>query len=146
MSIVIRAAAAYLVLVAVAIPVHYFITPFYHSGDDPHFAAWAVMNWFMAPAVIAALVVGYVGKRRIDGDAAVDMKRYLEANSLFYVAVAVFIIYFWNWFNALSPINSPDRQFWTVLGAAMPIVLGVAGCRLWRMPAGSNVKEERLLP
>ena len=135
MSIVIRAAAAYLVLVAIAIPVHFFITPFYHAGDDPYFAAWAVMNWFMAPAVVVALVASYLQKRRMDGDEAADMRRYLEANTLFYVAVAVFIIYFWNWFGALSPISSPDRQFWSVLGAAMPIVIGVAGLRLWQMPA-----------
>ena len=135
MSIAVRAAAAYLVLVAVATPVHFIITPFYHPGDDPYFAAWAVMNWFMAPAVVATLIAGYAEKRRIDRDEAADMKRYLEANTLFYGAVAVFIIYFWNWFSSLSPINTPDGQFWSILGAAMPIVIGVAGCRLWRMPA-----------
>ena len=123
-------------LVAIAIPVHFIITSFYHPGDDPYFAAWAVMNWFMAPAVVVALVASYLQKRRMDGDEAADMRRYLDANTLFYVAVAVFIIYFWNWFGALSPISSPDRQFWSVLGGAMPIVIGVAGCRLWRMPAG----------
>ena len=135
MAIVIRLAAAYLVLVAVAIPVHFIITPLYHPGDDPYHAAWAVMNWFMAPAVIVALAASFVGKRRIDREGEVDMKRYLEANSLFYVAIAVFIIYFWNWFGALSPINSADGQFWSALGAIMPIVIGVAGLRLWQMPA-----------
>ena len=67
MSIVIRAAAAYLVIVAIAIPVHFIVTPFYHPGDDPYYAAWAVMNWFMAPAVVVALVASYLQKRRMDG-------------------------------------------------------------------------------
>ena len=135
MSIVIRAVAAYLVLVAVAIPVHFIITPFYHPGDEPYFAAWAVMNWFMAPAVVVTLAASFAEKRRTDRDDGADIRRYLEANVLFYGTIAVFIIYFWNWFSSLSPINTPDGQFWSILGAAMPIVIGVAGWRLWRQPA-----------
>ena len=135
MSIVIRAVAVYLVLVAVAIPVHFIITPFYHPGDEPYFAAWAVMNWFMAPAVVVTLAASFAEKRRTDRDDGADIRRYLEANVLFYGTIAVFIIYFWNWFSSLSPINTPDGQFWSILGAAMPIVIGVAGWRLWRQPA-----------
>ena len=135
MSIVIRAVAAYLLLVAVAIPVHFIITPFYHPGDEPYFAAWAVMNWFMAPAVVVTLAASFAEKRRTDRDDTADIRRYLEANVLFYGTIAVFIIYFWNWFSSLSPINTPDGQFWSILGAAMPIVIGVAGWRLWRQPA-----------
>ena len=39
MSYVIRVAAAYIVLVGVAVAVHFIITPFYHSGGAA-FAAW----------------------------------------------------------------------------------------------------------
>ena len=39
------------------------------------------------------------------------VERNLEANTLFYVVMAVSIIYFWNWFSSLSPISSHDRQF-----------------------------------
>ena len=132
MSILIRAAAAYLVLVAIAVAVHFIITPLYHPGGDAPFTAWEVMNWFMAVAMLITLAAAYAEKRRIDRDSGADLKRYLEANTIFFAAVAVFILYFWNWFSSLSPNNAPDPQFWVVIDTAMPIVMGVAGCRLWR--------------
>jgi hypothetical protein len=132
MSILIRAVAAYLVLVAVAVAVHFIITPLYHPGGDAPFTAWAVMNWFMAVAMLITLAAACAEKRRIDGDRETDLKRYLEANTVFYGAVAVFILYFWNWFSSLSPNNVPDSQFWVVIDILMPIVMGVAGCRMWR--------------
>ena len=132
MSVLLRIAAAYLVLVAAAIPIHFIITPLYHPGGDAPFTAWHVMNWFMAPAMFITLAASYAEKRRINGNGAVDLKRYLEVNSVFYGSVAVSIIYFWNWFNSLSPNHVADEQFWSVLGAAMPIVMGVIGIRLWQ--------------
>jgi len=47
--------------------------------------------------------------------------------------VAASIIYFWNWFLVLSPGNVADGQFWSVLGAALPISMVVAGLRVWGM-------------
>ena len=132
MSILIRAVAAYLVLVAVAVAVHFIITPLYHPGGDAPFTAWAVMNWFMAVAMLITLAAAYAEKRRVDGDRETDLKRYLEANTVFYGAVALFILYFWNWFSSLSPNNVPDSQFWVVIDTLMPIVMGVTGCRMWR--------------
>ena len=136
MSVLMRAVGVYLMLVAVAIPVHFIITPLYYVRGDTSSTAWAVMNWFMALAVAITLAASYWDKRRMDSDAAADLKRYLEANSVFYGTVAVSIVYYWNWMMSLSPGNVADGQFWTVLGAAMPIVIGVSGCRLWRRAAG----------
>ena len=56
----------------------------------------------------------------------------LEANAVFYLTAVVFMLFFWNWFSALSPNNLPDGQYWTVIDTLMPIVLGVTGCRMWR--------------
>ena len=136
MSILLRVAAAYMVLVAAAVAVHFIITPLYHPGGDAPFTAWEVMNWFMAAAMLITLAAAYAEKRRIDGDSGADLKRYLEANTVFFAAVAVFILYFWNWFSALSPNNVPDGRFWAVIDTTMPIVMGVAGCRLWRNASG----------
>lgn len=63
----------------------------------------------------------------------VNLRRYLEANTVFYGSVAASIIYFWNWFLTLSPGNVADGQFWSVLGAALPILMVVAGLRVWGM-------------
>ncbi len=135
MSYVLRVAAAYVVLVGVAVAVHFIITRFYHSGGTP-FTLWHYMNWLIAPAVLVTVVASYVGKRSMDGEGAVDLKRYLEVNTVFYGSVAAGIIYYWNWALSLSPGNVPDGQFWSVLGAALPILMVVVGLRLWSMPKG----------
>ena len=82
--------------------------------------------------MIIALAGSYVDKRRVDGDGPADLKRYLEANAVFYGAVAVFLLFFWNWFSSLSPNHEADGQFWTVIGTLIPIVMGVTGCRMCR--------------
>ena len=132
MSYFLRAAAAYVVLVGVAVAVHFIITPFYHAGDAP-FTLWHYMNWLIAPAVLVTVVASYASKRRMDGEGSADLKRYLEFNTVFYGLVAAAIIYYWNWALSLSPGNVPDGQFWSVLGAALPILMVVAGLRLWSM-------------
>ena len=135
MSILIRAAAAYLVLVAVTVAVHFIITPLYHPGGDAPFELWAVHNWFMAVGIVITLAASYVAKRRVDGDGSADLKRSLEANAVFYLTAVVFMLFFWNWFSALSPNNLPDGQYWVVIDTLMPIVMGVTGCRMWRNAA-----------
>ena len=113
MSILIRAAAAYLVLLAAVVAVNFIVTPLYHPGGDEPFTVWEILNWFMAVGMVIALAASYVEKRRVDGDGSADLKRYLEANAVFYGAVAVFILFFWNWFSSLSPNNEADG---TILG------------------------------
>ena len=135
MSILIRAAAAYLVLVAVTVAVHFIITPLYHPGGDAPFELWAIHNWFMAVGIVITLAASYVAKRRVDGDGSADLKSSLEANAVFYLAALVFMLFFWNWFSALSPNNLPDGQYWVVIDTLMPIVMGVTGCRMWRNAA-----------
>ena len=132
MSYLLRVAAAYVVLAGAAIAVHFIVTPFYHAGDAP-IMAWHYMNWFIAPAVLVTLGASYAVKRRFDGEGSADLRRYLETNVVFYGSVAASIIYFWNWFLSLTPGNVPDGQFWSVLGAALPILMVVAGLRVWGM-------------
>ena len=140
MSYVLRVAAAYVVLIGVAVAVHFVITPFYHAGDAP-FTAWHYMNWFISAALLVTLGASYAGKRRMEPDGAAEIKRYLEANLVFYGTVAASIIFFWNWFLELTPANVSDHQFWHVLGAALPILMVVAGLRFWSMPKGRGVTD-----
>ena len=111
MSILIRAAAAYLVLLAAVVAINFIVTPLYHPGGDEPFTVWEILNWFMSVGMVIALAASYVEKRRVDGDGSADLKRYLEANTVFYATAAVFILFFWNWFSSLSPNNEPDGQF-----------------------------------
>ena len=95
-SCVLRVAAAYVVLGGVAVAVHFIVTPLYHAGDAP-FTLWHYMNRLIAPAVLVTVAASYAGKRRMDADGSVDLKRYLEVNTVFYGSVAAAIIYYWNW-------------------------------------------------
>ena len=144
MSFLLRVAGAYIVLVGAGIGVHFVFTPFYHSGGGP-FTAWHVMNWFIAPAMLVTVGASYFLKYQTDGNSAVDFRRYLEVNSVFYGSVAASIIYFWNWFLSLTPGNAADEQFWSVLGAVIPILMVVAGLRLWQMVASPAVPPATVL-
>ena len=135
MSLLTRAVAAYLVLLAVTVAVHFIITPLYHPGGDAPFELWAVHNWFMAVGITLTLAASYSEKRRVDGDGLADLKRSLEANAVFYGTAVVFMLFFWNWFSALSPNNQPSGDYWTIIDTLMPIVVGVTGCRMWRNAA-----------
>ena len=46
-------------------------------------------------------------------------------------SVAASIIYFWNRFVVRSPGDVADGQFWSAVGAALPILMVVAGLRAW---------------
>lgn len=129
MTFLLRVAGVYTLLMGAAIGLHFIFTPFYHSGDDSSMA-WQVMNWFIAPAVLVMVAGSYLLKRRSDG-AGFELQRYLESNVVFYGSVAASIIYFWNWFLLLATGNAADGQFWSILGAVLPILMVVAGYRLW---------------
>ena len=135
MSILVRAVAAYLVLVGVLVAVNFVLTPVYHPGGDEPFTVWETLNWFMAAAMVLTLVSSYAYKRRVDSDESADVKRFIEANTVFHVTIVVFLLFFFNWFSNLSPNNEPDGQVWTIVDTVMPIVLGVTGIRMWRSAA-----------
>ena len=136
MAIVVRIVAAYLVLVAVAVAVNFIATPLYHPGGDEPFSVWEVLNWFMAVAILITTAVAYTAKRRVDADDSTDLKMYLRTSVLFYASAVIFLAFFWNWFSNLSPDNSPDGQVWVFIDIVMPLVTGVAGCRLWKKAGG----------
>lgn len=126
-----RVTSVYLIVLAVVVAVNFIITPLYHPGGDEPYTVWEVLNGFMAAGMVITVVASYIQKRRVDADGSSDIKRYLEANAVFYLAVVVFIIFFWNWFSDLSPSNQPDGQYWVVVDTLMPIVMGLTGCRMW---------------
>ena len=126
-----RVTSVYLIVLAVVVAVNFIITPLYHPGGDEPYTVWETLNWFMAVGMLITVVASYVQKRRVDADGSSDVKRYLEANAVFYLAVVVFLIFFWNWFSNLSANNEADGQFWVVVDTLMPIVMGVTGCRMY---------------
>ena len=132
-SIALRIVAAYQVVLAVAVGVHFIITPLYHPGGDEPFTAWEIMNWFMAVSVVIVLVGSFMRKRRMDAEEA-DTRQSLEVNIVFYAALGLFLWYFWNWFGALT--GQADGTLWAFIDPLFVLVVGPAGLRMWRAAAG----------
>ena len=70
MSHIFRAAGViYIILVGVAIAVHFIIRAVLSCRRCAVCGVAAYgMNWFIAPAVLIMLAASYVGKRRFDGE------------------------------------------------------------------------------
>ena len=62
---------------------------------------------------------------------------FLAANTLFYGLLFIGILFFFNWFNLLSPAYTavgPDAVsvVWALIDAALPLLLGAQGLSLLR--------------
>ena len=132
MSILIRAAAAYLVLLAAVVAVNFIVTPLYHPGGD------GAIQGVGDTQLVHGGGYGDCLGRQLRGKTPCRWRRFGGPEAIpgsergFLRAVAVFILFFWNWFSSLSPNNQADGQFWAVIDTLMPIVMGVTGCRMFR--------------
>ena len=101
------------------------------ESDD----VWNVLNWFMALAVIVALVLTYLAKRDAGTD-SVDTNTYIRVNVGFYAAAALAILYFWNWFNELVVGGGSEGEvngnFWVVIDTLYVILMTRVSVHLWR--------------
>ena len=118
---------------AVAVGVHFIITPLYHPGGDEPFTAWEVMNWFMAVSVVLVLLGSFARKRRMDAGEA-DTRTSLEVNVVFYAALGLFLWYFWNWFGVFT--DQGNGTLWAFIDPLFVLVVGPSGLRIWRGAGG----------
>ena len=120
--------AVILGLTALAVLLHFVLSPFYEdvveSGD-----VWNVLNWFMAFGVIVALVLTYLAKRDVSRED--DTNAYIRVNVGFYVAAALAIIYFWNWFNELVA-DDGSGTYWVLIDTIYVILVTRVSIHLWR--------------
>lgn len=136
MSIVQRILGAYSVIMAAVVGVLFFLTPVYDDGSTGY-PTWVVVNWFMAPAVLAALVASFAWKLGLNkgGAADGDLRRSLEVNALFYSALVLALWYLSNWFGDMVGREVP--LLWSFIDPLYVAVTGACGVRLWRA-AGSG--------
>ncbi len=80
-------------------------------------------------------------RRRAEGARDPDgpvTRRYLEANTAFFVTAGVTILFLHNWFSLLAEggdsleVNHQAWIIWAAVDVLLPLVLGVTGCRLWQ--------------
>ena len=130
---------AYLVLVAIAVAVFFVVNPLLVDSIDVP-GVWSVIDILMVIALALGLLFAYLGKQRFDAQQSGDgvSRAYLEANVTFFAVAAVTVLFLHSWFSLLAggadslDGNHQALVIWAVVDTALPIVLGVLGCRLWR--------------
>ena len=133
-----RVAGAYLILVAVAVAVYFIVNNFLLDEINVT-GVWQVLDVLMFIGLAAALYFNYLNKRE-ESESGYDgavTRRYMDASILFYLTVAVAILFLHNWF-ALLALGSDSLDgnhqawvIWAIVDTLLPITFGVTGCRLW---------------
>ncbi len=136
-----RIVGIYLVAMAVILAVHTVVEPLYHVSADgqPYSPLWTIINPLTALAVVLGVIAAWQCKRAVDreGDDGPVSRAFLIANTLFFGLLFVGILFFWNWFNLLSPgftAIPPETVslVWIVIDAALPLLWGATGVALIR--------------
>ena len=141
MNTVRQIVGAALILIGIVVAVHTVVEPLYHASSQasPYSPMWRYINPLMALAIVLGLIFGCIRKQEVDreGSAAPVTRDFLAANTLFYGLLFVGILFFYNWFNLLSPAYTamgPDAVsvVWALIDAALPLLLGAQGLSLLR--------------
>ncbi|MDE2817562.1 MAG: hypothetical protein OXM03_07720 [Chloroflexota bacterium] len=121
-----RLAGLYLLVVGVAVTLHFLATQFYDpTWSDASLPVWQVLNPLQIIGVIIVLLVAFERKRAVSDDSndTPVSREYFEANVLFYAAAAVLIAHLWNWFGVQfsDPVNS-NNQLWIYIDIALALL------------------------
>lgn len=132
---------AVLILIGALVAIHTVVEPLYHASTQasPYSPNWSTINPLMALAIVLGLIFSCMRKQEVDregGDAPVT-RAFLAANTIFYGLLFIGILFFFNWFNLLSPDYNavgPDAVsvIWAVIDAALPLLLGAQGVTMLR--------------
>ena len=134
-----RVGAVYLIAVAVAVAVFFIVNTFLDDTLDV-VQVWYVLDVLMLIALAVAFVFNLSRKMEMGGrdpESGVTL-RYVEVNVAFYLTAAVTILFLHNWFSLLAQGSSSldnNHQAWVIwafVDTALPLVVGVTGCSLWR--------------
>ena len=141
MQLVRMVAGAYIVALAIAVGVHFVVTPLYHDGSSSY-PVWNVLNWFWAVALILMLSANLHFKlalNRSDSSATSGVTReYLETNVLLYASIILCILFFWKWFdqNWAADPESSSTLSWPFINPPLIAVAAASGLRLRRRARG----------
>ncbi len=135
-----RLVALYLMLTGLAVAAYLFAVSWQYSGaEQPYpvepYPAWEVLHWFMATAILIALLSAFADKRRLSADDG--PREHLSVNALFYALVGAGLLFFRLWPSLLRG-GEQDLLVWGSINMVLPVVLAAVGMRMWR---GSRTKE-----
>ncbi len=136
MDLVKRILAVFLVATGVAAAVLLIATPLFHDGS-PEYPVWKVLNWFMAAGVLIILVVAYL-RKHVRGADELIVTEYLRLNLVYYGAIALTMLFFWEWFWTLNPDSETGGAvtshlvYFPIMDALFVALALSVGRRLWR--------------
>ena len=142
MDIVKRVLAVFLVLTAIAVVLNLMLTPVYHDGSD-EYAVWKILNWFMAAAVLVALVVSF-HRRRALGNTEAGTLEYVRTSVTWYGAIVLTMLFFWEWFWTLNPDSETGEAvtshmvYFPLVDALFVVIALTTGRHLWDAAADSE--------
>ncbi len=141
MDFIERIVGVVLIVIGLVIAIHTIIEPLYHVSTDasPYSPGWNILDPVMALAVVLGVIFGCLRKRAVDrdGNGAPITRAYLAANTQLYGFLFIGILFFWNWFNLLSPdftavgADAIDLV-WAFINAALPLLSVTLGLHLVR--------------
>ena len=141
MSAIRRVAGVGLVVIGVAVALHLIVVPLYHVSSEasPNSPVWAVIDPFMALAIVMGTIFGWRRRRACEreGDDAPVTREYLAASTQFYGFLFVGILFFSNWFDFLSAdfaaIGEDTASLvWVFVDAALSLLAVSLGVHLVR--------------
>ena len=132
-----RLIGVYLVLTGIAVAVLLMITGLIHDGSTDY-PLWTIMNYFMALGVPIMLILTFLHKWRLDPENT-DNYACAIAHGLFYGAVALTMLFFWQYFWLLNPESETGEAvtshliYFPVMDAIYTVLALIIGERLLRM-------------
>ena len=134
-----RLAGVYLLVVGVAVTLHFLATQFYDpTWSDASLPVWQVLNPLQIIALIIVLLISMERKHNAEAESSDGLvtRKYLEANVLFFFAAGVLLAHLWNWFGVqwADPVNS-DTQLWIFIDIALALLLIPTSISLLRNPS-----------
>ena len=124
-----RLAGAYMILLALAVAVHFVITPLYDAEvDDTARTVWLVLDPMMVVSAALAIAASLYRKLGLGG-ITTDVWEYLEANASLFASMWVFIVVLWGWVSEQWG-GGGVGIIWVLVDATFIPLTGWIGCRL----------------
>ena len=101
MDMVKRIIGIYLLVTALAAALLLMATGLIHDGSEDY-PLWKILNWFMAAGTVVILVAAFAA-RRSQGCEKIDTLERLRVSLVFYGAIVLAMLFFWEWFWTLNP-------------------------------------------
>ena len=133
-----------LIVIAAIVAIHTVIEPLYFDSsatasgyNEP---VWFVIDILSAIGCVMGVALGFLRKRAVDAEGGITWDR-LAASVLFYGFVFAAIIFFWSWFNLLSPKFTAievaaSNVIWILYDAIFPILAASMGVRIFKGTGG----------